>query len=125
MKEQFIPYEIAVQLKQLGFNQKCFGSYFQPNLTEIKYPSSFFRLNNSLNMGNDACTAPLWQQAFDWFREEHDLDSCVSSEGIFGYAYQINQNSKVVDHEKGYFYEDARLACLEKLLLEVKSSLPF
>lgn len=28
MTNEFIPYEQALQLKELGFNEECFGSYF-------------------------------------------------------------------------------------------------
>ena len=76
MKDQFIPYHLALQLKQLGFNEKCIGAYFNPHITELKYPSAF-QTNTFLMMGEDACATPLWQQAFDWFREEHNISGYI------------------------------------------------
>ena len=29
MKKQFVPYEIALKLKELGFDEPCFGGLFK------------------------------------------------------------------------------------------------
>ena len=74
MEEQFIPYEQALELRELGFDEECFGGW--GNLKEWYYhPDSDILLD-----------APLWQQAFDWFESERGLyshrDNLILSYGI-------------------------------------------
>ena len=66
MKEQFVTYEIALVLKELGFNEECFG-YFKTdkNLHEF-YGSSEQVIDCNIQ-------APLWQQVIDWLREKHNI----------------------------------------------------
>ena len=35
MEEIFVTYEIALELKELGFNEPCFGFYYNKNNFEI------------------------------------------------------------------------------------------
>jgi hypothetical protein len=61
--KEFIPYEQALALQQLGFNEECFGTWFE---LEGKY--SVIIRNNLY--GNDLQTpSPLYQQAFRFFNE--------------------------------------------------------
>ena len=55
MKKQFIPYEMSVKLKELGFNEKCFDVY-----SDVKSVGMF------RNSPRDRTPKILWQQAFDW-----------------------------------------------------------
>lgn len=66
MKEQFVTYEIALKLKELGFDEPCFGwySYEEFNPLRIQKCETY--------LGIESCTkAPLWQQAIDWFAENY------------------------------------------------------
>ena len=49
MKEQFIPYKIAVQLKQLGFNQSCIGYYNEETEELVPYQTTT-STNNHRNL---------------------------------------------------------------------------
>lgn len=76
MENQFVPYELALQLKQLGYsqirienqNKNIFGYYYQQKFI----PNRGLRLHENFNL-ELSISAPLWQQAFDWFREKYDL----------------------------------------------------
>jgi len=64
MQEQFVTYEIALALKELGFNEPCLAWYL-PEIFEkgnICTPilGSYFR---NWNMFSDRLNAPLLQQA--------------------------------------------------------------
>lgn len=84
MKEQFIPYHLALQLKQLGFNQSCIGYYNQQ--TEELFP---YQTTTSTN--GHKCAAPLWQQAFDWF-DEKGIEGVIYSTAS-GYHWSISKSA--------------------------------
>ena len=125
MEKEFIPYEQALTLKELGFNQKCLGQYnisqgdkwiFSIDLSgEGQYP-----------LTSPACITPLYQQAFRWFREKYDLDGKPEYFLNDWYCFIIN-DMKEEDTSRRLFtefpsYEEAELACLEKLIeiVEIK-----
>ena len=63
--------------------------------------------------------APLYQQAFRWFREKHKLDYWVRSwweydrTMFIGYEALVGKGEHCGTYE---FYEKAELACLKKLI---------
>lgn len=74
MKEQFVTYEIAKQLKKLGFDERCFGLFNQ--IKELCYPQLHYGEWKSFHDQEDQkwiTPAPLWQQVVDWLREEKDI----------------------------------------------------
>ena len=99
MEKEFIPYEQALELKELGFDEECIFIYQYPNL-DVKVP------------------APLYQQAFRWFREKHDKLGCIQKANDRNrFIYLVN------DIVFGFYntYEEAELACLKKLIEIVKN----
>ena len=60
MEKQFVTYEIALKLKELGFDEECCALYRKDRL----YPILGFEKINSTKQS--VITAPLWQQVFDW-----------------------------------------------------------
>ena len=66
MEKQFVTYEIALKLKKLDFNDKCFGLY-KNGVFYRDYET--FQWNDFSN----CIKVPLWQQVIDWFREKHDI----------------------------------------------------
>lgn len=110
-----VPQEQSLVLKELGFDKKCWGVWvngrFEPR---YKSKNSTFNPNQKLDKRNvDYCTAPTFEQAFDWFREKYNLYLWVYHyKDGFGYS-----NGKGTVHHKDYMtYEEARLECLKKLI---------
>jgi len=64
MKQEFVPYELAVKLKQLGFNEECIAYYDLRNYLE------FYGGDNLKDTHCVQLNTPLFQQAFRWFREK-------------------------------------------------------
>ena len=125
MKHEFIPYEQAQELKQLGFNEPCFGYYLDNKF-------QFFADVRSCNTNSEFGfypTALTYSQAFRWFREEYVLDSIVQPTYSTKYQYRVfkvETKSKVQvygDYISKEFntYEEAELACLIKLIKIVKN----
>ena len=68
MEKEFVPYELALRMKQIGFDEPCFGLYAPPSKTVFlhQYGSS---------ISKEQIDAPLYQQAFRWFRDKYRLNS--------------------------------------------------
>lgn len=119
MENQFVPYELAVKLKELGFDDKVFANYLKGDFGYIDISNRFF--GEKLE---DIVKAPLWQQAFDWFRDK-GFDLWVSRSfncfniNIVEYDVDEDRSNDVTDglsFKDFTSHEQARLACLEKLI---------
>lgn len=72
MKNEFVTYEQALTLKELGFDEKCLTYYYNEILVFTPIPS----LNtNSFWVGkdNNFITVPLKQQVFRWLSIKLDM----------------------------------------------------
>ncbi|MEI6186944.1 MAG: hypothetical protein WCP46_00380 [Alphaproteobacteria bacterium] len=122
MNKEFIPYEQALSLKELGFNESCLGCYYKDK-TFAYHPDS------------DAFVdTPLYQQAFRWFREKYNLrgfigfrpnvkqfDCHVYDMSLSGKEYVQQRTMEEFNKDpKVGTYEEAELACLNKLIEIVK-----
>ena len=119
MEKEFVPYELAVKLKELGFDEPCLAFY---NGKFIQSTEFDFDSYNSKDIG-DCPLAPTFSQAFRWFREKHGL--CIVIKPIddkkIELGYNLTKNGLIMG---GYTtYEKAELACLTKLIeiVETKS----
>jgi hypothetical protein len=116
MDKEFIPYEQALALKELGFNSRTFAAYntiqgdkwiLTPDLSgEGQYPKS-----------TSACIAPTFSQAFRFFREKY-TDVLVKDYGLIPHFTMIQ--NMFLDSNKIWTYEEAELECLKKLIEIVK-----
>lgn len=133
-EKEFIPYEQALALKELGFNEPCFG---------------YYNMKKKFNMGNyttkhwkSTCLAPTFSQAFRWFREKHNIHAEITWDPSYEYdpgewsdaiyeitfvdvSYTKEWKAESPDMQRGegkqLTYEEAELACLIKLIEIVES----
>jgi hypothetical protein len=128
MNKEFIPYEQALELKELGFDENCIA-FYEPDNKQVQVVGVEQRYNNpELLRMKDFC-APLYQQAFRWFREKHNLKGGILYIGglkpettwwdiyVVGH-YNIEYNEMEMKYQP---YEEAELACLKKLIEIVKN----
>ena len=81
MNKEFIPYEQALELKELGFDEPCLAFYDGKETNQVYYNSvrngsgdyEPFKNNERLKWFG----APLYQQAFRWFREKYQIYSWI------------------------------------------------
>ena len=118
MEKEFVPYELALKLKELGFDEECFGWWSWINGIAASLYTYPMKNSNMIshNMHPNNASAPLWQQAFDWFREKHGLCYFINHSGR-GYCSgweDLGNN----EHGFGNYstYKEARLECLKKLI---------
>jgi hypothetical protein len=126
MKTEFIPYKQALELKELGFDEPCFGLW---NLNNGKYEVDIIGVcQYSKEFKYREVLAPLYQQVFRWFREKYDKYGVVNidlsnnlKDKIFVYMVE-DKLGYIIDRSEEYnTYEEAELACLNKLIEIVKN----
>ncbi len=128
MEKEFVPYELALRMKRLGFKEKCLATIDQIGCLHIKgNKSSAIR-----GVFYDVVNTPTFSQAFRWFREKHSWQHSIdptSDQHRFelGYNYWIWNNKTGEEYHtipknrpRGDWeyetYEEAELACLKKLI---------
>ena len=121
MKKEFVPYEQALELKELGFDEPCFANYnpkFKLYHSEKNY---LFNLKSTI-LGNNECKAPTFSQAFRFFREKYEYDGYFYSNTSYRFRIVIKKTftmENLVDIIVDT-YEEAELECLKKLIEIVK-----
>lgn len=121
IEKEFVPYQEALALKELGFDEPCFAWYndngnYMLGIDEVRFDTkNTYHFNNT-----DSVSAPLYQQAFRWVREKYDIQYWLNDGGCLGKAFIKITGFK---HDKFYFsssepmeYEEAELACLRRLI---------
>lgn len=111
MEKEFVPYELAVKLKELGFDEPCLANWSNNKVFKLNH--DFYK---SSEIDGRWVTAPTFSQAFRWFREKNfliDMTSINSDEYEFYIKWSF-EYSFLSDHYKTY--EEAELGCLEKLI---------
>ena len=133
MEKEFVPYQQALELKELGFDESCICGYNDYHLLRSKISSSFDGDFVKWDEKYDKdLKAPLYQQVFRWFREKYQLPSWIYTSDDEKFYYSILKNKRFMISEfytvtkikipnKIYnTYEEAELACLNKLIRIVK-----
>jgi len=137
MNKEFIPYEEALALKELGFIEPVIAYFkkekYNDNPEWLLFPSGDpdiqIRYQQGLQNSHPELglvSAPTYSQAFRWFRENNNL---ISSVDCLHYGCELKMNRfiyKIVEktgtgtHDVYDTYEEAELACLKKLIEIVK-----
>jgi hypothetical protein len=125
MEKEFVPYEQALALKELGFDETCFGYYdnkaviiFNTNGQPVR--KDWIWVKNQI-IPTDMILAPTLSQIFRWFRDNHNLCSWVYQSNIELYHYSVLKDSRYLSPSIEFTtYEEAELECLKKLIEIVK-----
>jgi hypothetical protein len=116
MEKEFVTYEQALALKELGFDEPCFGYYDEGG--------------NLYTEMVEVLKAPLYQQAFRWFREKHKLHSWVQPmyEDQNFYVFVLARPNdfmipKDINWEGDEYlnHEEAENACIDMLIEIIKN----
>ena len=126
MEKEFIPYEQALALKELGFNEPCMKGYTEEYKTLISFSSTHTNTSVEKTLPTKPLTAPLYQQAFRWFREKYNLlASPKINEFHDRFYFTIRATEpklmKEIILKREINYTEAELECLKKLIEIVKN----
>jgi hypothetical protein len=121
MNKEYVPKEIAKVLKELGFNEPCLAWWFEEGTVSV--PTEGRTFWSDWNVNPMRISAPLWQQAFRWFRDKHKLLALpLNIGGDWKHLYDIFIYDLDADVEFEFApmlfesYEDAELECLKQLI---------
>ena len=109
MNKEFVPYDLAIQLKELGFNENCFRGYMRQYDEWI--------ISDMIHDNHCPLMAPLYQQAFRFFREKYNLIMHIQRHSNKKYLACMGIQVEILCDT----YEEAELACLKKLIEIVKN----
>jgi hypothetical protein len=126
MGKEFVPYELALRLKRLGFDEECFGYYDVDSGYSSGYAFCYSDVGSQPEIG---CSAPLYQQVFSWLREKNfhvNIDSyhCLGKNKPFGLSIDYLHKSGKWDYvdyrddEDFETYEEAQTRAIE-IIIEI------
>ncbi len=130
MNKEFVSYEQALDLKELGFDELCICIYNREKSLRVNVfnnPNDRFK-SVQLSYNNGKIPAPLYQQTFRWFRDKYNLIPDIQYYGNWNFEiFRIGEFAEPMDDVnvdytfKGGTYEESELECLKKLIEIVKS----
>jgi hypothetical protein len=129
MEKEFVPYEQAVSLKELGFDEPCLKEFHKQNLLSN---STGEEITNTqlieLYGEQDVISAPIYSQVFRFFREKHNLWSMVYPREGWNYSIQRIDENITCTQESFHSieintYKETELACLNRLIEIVKEKI--
>jgi hypothetical protein len=131
MTRDFLPYEQAVALRDLGFDEPGLGYYLCRNsaygIDDLSITTEWIDL---FPYDSSSCKAPTFSQAFRWFREKFRLKGEVNTADMVWSTWSFNIELKgssfffysgLTEHNYFNSYEEAQLACLNKLIEIIKT----
>ena len=140
MNKEFIPYQEALALKELGFNEPCLGYYYTDNESNYKEHNYDYRRDFVIDAFQTKdgtydsyvvnkkeieyyVATPTHSQAYRFFREKYKLNYSIETGGKHG--IQIANLTNLSTPYKvyvGHFatYEEAELACLRALIYRAR-----
>jgi hypothetical protein len=108
IETEFVPYNVAVELKELGFDEPCFGYFDMEDENVLKCDVVY---------ENENLSAPTYRQAFKFFRDKYKLSSWIYNSDLDKYFFTVLQNGRIIKaNQSTDSYELAELACLNKLI---------
>jgi hypothetical protein len=134
MEKEFIPYEEALALKELGFDEYCLALYSFANkdFQEDQLVIHTCKVEKKLNWMK--FPVPLYQQAFRWFREKYNINVSITSKTLSdGKTVYISHGRTIPDtiskglivdifpYRTDEIYEEAELRCLKELIKIIKN----
>ena len=136
MEKEFVPYGLALRLKALGFDERCFRYESVKKICENQAQPGGCQLPNvhcaypkcTIDSSVESLPIPTWQQAFRWFREKYNLEGipqrAEEREWYKFWVYELHEDCKVMISSEIQFttYAEAELACLENLIEIVENN---
>jgi hypothetical protein len=122
--KDFVPHQESFELKELGFDEPCFGYHLCKNSVLGVYLEITTEWIDLIPYDSSSCKAPTFSRVFRWFREKHQLHPTITSISQESWQWHIQKPGESLGRlydEDFYTYEEAELECLRKLIEIVKN----
>ena len=149
MEKQFVTYQQAKDLKEIGFDDLCFGQYENESkilsinfnntpLTDDqkKRPVLYSNEIKNSTVPQWAIAAPLKQQFFDWVSEKFNIDCYVkpdlieeSRRKVYDYYIWFPEDGEEdsldlsIGMNNEYTRDEAESACIDEAIKRIKDKL--
>jgi hypothetical protein len=127
--KDFAPYQPSFDMKELGFDEPCFGYYYTLDGKDWKFADDkqYDSLDEFYNIGSKfTISAPLYQQCWRWFREKYQMifcyEPCLKKDLTYIFFIYIEATGEKVFVVESKYNEEAELECLKKLIEIVKNA---
>ncbi len=117
MNQEFLPYQEALELKELGFKDECAAHYLDYDDLELKW--KIYR-NLSINT-NDCLQAPTYRQAFKFFRDKYNFLYSIGKTNISVYHIPVANYHSTFMLQDNASYEMAELETIKAFIEHAKS----
>lgn len=133
IREELLPYKQSVDLKNLGFNEECFGFY---NETGGWCPASYSKKEiiypKNSDLFSEWASSPTLSQTFKWIRKKHGMQHHIWSGKInnifYGYDVLNIEKQEFIINNSGIggeycgfnTYEEAEFECIKNLIELIK-----
>ena len=143
MEKEFVIYEQAVKLKELGFDGKCIGFFYTDDSENFKKNKFDYRKKFVIDFSDEDdymvnsdkthyVSAPLKQQVLRWFRDEHQIFASIETDctsypkfaivinGFVGNPRDLTEKywgwNRRFNSDLYRSYEEAESDCIDKLI---------
>jgi len=104
MEKNFVTYKIALALKELDFNEPCFGIWIERG-TKVDVIYVAKQDDSWMAEQNDGILAPLWQQSIDFCLKQLELSNPESYNRRWRIEYYADGDGGIDFGEGDYYYE--------------------
>jgi hypothetical protein len=125
MKKEFVSYGMALELKELEFDEPCFTYYY--NISGKLRTNISVDINNGWayegNKKSGIILAPTLSQAFRFFREKYRLEGAIYRLNFkwASQVFNIETSTYCFKHELFEKYEEAEIHSLQKMIKIIKN----
>ena len=126
-QSEFLPYQVCLALKNFGYSGHSVSWYgplglymgVDTHAQGFVEVHNIYRDFNTIEWAEGTCTAVLWQQAFDFFRQKFGMIAVIEdhvSNGI-KWSVKIKKDADVITLQSNYAsYERARFEAVKSLI---------
>lgn len=125
IEKLFVPYQEALDMKLLGFDEDCLAKFY---FDYLELGGTW--KNSDFESDSFYSSAPTYSQCFSWFRENYNIHTWIDSKKsdnlgdvrYFRFMPIFNLSNKINLETLGYYktYEEAEQECLKQLIKKCK-----
>lgn len=122
LEKEFVPCEIALELKELGFDKPCLGRHYTLDGNNWKFADNeeYNNIDEIYDIGDDfTINAPTFSQSFRFFREKYNYHHTITlNKKYVSLVYSSIVNFSIDEFDT---YEEAELESIKQLIKLAKN----